>query len=53
VISVDLCHLANIAQFTGGSLNLDPKNGSILKNREAEKLLGREYQPGWAPKVSI
>jgi len=51
IISVNLCHLANIAQFTGGSLTIDPQNGAIIKNREAEKKVSREYEPGWAPKV--
>jgi predicted dehydrogenase len=51
IISVNLCHLANIAQFTGGYLQTDPQNGGIIKNKEAQKLTGREYEPGWAPKI--
>jgi predicted dehydrogenase len=47
--SVLLCHLANIAQRTGNSLDCDEKNGHILHDPNAMKLWQREYQPGWAP----
>lgn len=46
-----LCHLGNIAQRTGRSLNCDPQNGHILADSEAMALWGREYEPGWEPKV--
>jgi predicted dehydrogenase len=46
-----LCHLGNIAQRTGTSLNCDPTNGHILDNTEAMKLWSREYEPGWEPQV--
>jgi hypothetical protein len=46
-----LCHLGNIAQRTGTTLNCDPTNGHILDNDEAAKLWKREYEPGWEPKV--
>jgi len=45
-----LCHLANIAYRTGKRLEIDPSNGHI-KDAEAMKLWGREYQPGWEPEV--
>ena len=46
-----LCHLGNIAQRTGRTLNCDPKNGRIVGDKEAIALWGREYEPGWEPKV--
>jgi predicted dehydrogenase len=46
-----LVQLGNIAWRTGQTLEIDPKNGHILKNKEAQKLWGREYAKGWEPKV--
>jgi predicted dehydrogenase len=46
-----LCHLGNIAYRTSSVLNTDPTNGHILGNEAAENLWGREYAPGWEPKV--
>jgi len=50
-ISVDLGHLANISQFTGETLKLDPRTGRILNSKKALNMLGRDYEPGWEPKV--
>jgi predicted dehydrogenase len=49
--SVLLCHLANIAQRTGGVLHCDPSNGKILNNADAMKLWQREYEKEWEPAV--
>lgn len=49
-ISTYLCHIANIASRVGRQIETDPSNGTIY-DREAMKLWGREYEPGWEPKV--
>lgn len=45
-----LCHLGNIAWRTGKPVELDP---STHKPKDADqlKLWGRDYRPGWEPKV--
>ena len=42
--------LGNIAQRVGRGLTTNPENGHIQGDPEAEKLWGREYEPGWEPK---
>ncbi|MEM6646731.1 MAG: gfo/Idh/MocA family oxidoreductase, partial [Bacteroidota bacterium] len=49
--SVLLCHLGNIAQFTGRSLYLNPADGTIIGDRQAMDMWSRDYEPGWAPVV--
>jgi len=46
-----LVQLGNIAQRTGSTLEIDPKNGHILNNKEAMKYWERTYQKGWEPTV--
>ncbi len=46
-----LVQLGNIAQRTGGSLNIDPTNGHILNNVNAQKLWDRSYEKGWEMKL--
>jgi predicted dehydrogenase len=46
-----LCHLGNIAWRTGHTLNIDPANGHILGDAQAQALWSRDYRPGWEPKV--
>jgi predicted dehydrogenase len=49
--SVLLCHLGNIAQYTGRKLKTDPTNGHVVSDSDAMKYWSRSYAPGWAPTV--
>ena len=49
--SVLLCHLGNIAQYTGRALKTDPGNGHIAGDADATRYWSREYAAGWAPSV--
>ncbi len=42
-----LVQLGNIAQRVGTSLKINPENGHIIENDEAQKLWSRSYEPGW------
>ena len=46
-----LVQLGNIAQRSNSALEINPKNGHILNNKEALKYWSRTYQPGWEPKL--
>ena len=46
-----LVQLGNIAQRVGNSLDINPQNGHILKNKAAKKLWSREYEKGWEMKL--
>ena len=46
-----LCHLGNIAWYTGRILKTSPKDGHIIGDPEAMKYWSRSYAPGWAPTV--
>jgi len=49
--SVLLCHLGNIAQWTGRALKVDPATGRIQGDDAAMAYWQREYAPGWTPTV--
>lgn len=49
--SVMAMQLGNISWRVGRDLHLDPKNGHIKNDPEAQKLWSRTYEPGWEPKV--
>lgn len=49
--SVVAMQLGNIAWRVGRDLKIDPKNGHIIDDKEAQKLWGRVYEPGWEPKI--
>jgi predicted dehydrogenase len=46
-----LVQLGNIAQRVGRSLDIDPANGHIKNDSEANKLWSREYEKGWEMKI--
>ena len=43
--------IGNIAWRLGRDIKLDPKNGHIIGDPEAQKLWGRTYEKGWEPKI--
>ena len=49
--SVMAMQLGNISWRVGRDLHLDPKNGHIINDPEAQKLWSRTYEKGWEPKV--
>ncbi|MGE3779269.1 MAG: Gfo/Idh/MocA family protein [Pirellulaceae bacterium] len=46
-----LSHLGNIAHRVGRTLHCNDRNGHILNDEPAMALWGREYAPGWEPRV--
>ena len=46
-----LMQLANISLRTGRTLDINPANGHIIKDKDAQKLWSRKYEKGWEPKV--
>ena len=49
--SVLLCHLGNIAQHTGMTLDCNPTNGHVYNAKVMRKMWGRTYEPGWEMNV--
>ncbi|SEL39220.1 Gfo/Idh/MocA family protein [Parapedobacter koreensis] len=43
--------LSNISWRVKRDLQINPENGHIIGDAEAEKLWSRAYEPGWEPKV--
>ena len=43
--------LANISLRVGHDLKIDPDNGHIIGDKEAQKLWSRKYEKGWEPKA--
>ncbi|HHU96501.1 MAG: Gfo/Idh/MocA family oxidoreductase [Bacteroidota bacterium] len=50
-ISTQLMQLSNISHLLGKSLNVDPQRGTVIGEKEAERLWAREYAQGWELKV--
>lgn len=50
-ISTTLALLGNISQRTKSTLQTNPINGHILKNKAASKLWSRQYEKGWEMKL--
>jgi predicted dehydrogenase len=50
-ISTLLVQLGNISQRVGHSLEINPENGHILGDKNAQKLWAREYEKGWEMKL--
>ncbi|MCA9191324.1 MAG: Gfo/Idh/MocA family oxidoreductase [Planctomycetales bacterium] len=48
-----LCHLGNIAQRTGRTVNTDSSNGHIQNDPEQTKLWRREYHANWEAAVTL
>jgi predicted dehydrogenase len=49
--SVVSMQLGNISWRVGRDLKIDPSNGHIIGDKEAQKLWSREYEKGWEPKI--
>jgi predicted dehydrogenase len=50
-VAVTMLQLSNIAWEVNRELRLDPKDGRIQGDDEAMKMWGRDYEPGWEPRV--
>ena len=46
-----LMQLANISVRVGRSININPADGRIVNDSEAQRFWGRSYEPGWEPRV--
>lgn len=50
-ISTMLCHLGNMAQDVGKTLEVDTKTGKVLNSEKAMSTWKRTYEEGWEPKL--
>lgn len=50
-MSTQLVQLGNIAQRVGHSLRIDSFTGRILDAPDSQPYWGRDYEPGWKPKI--
>lgn len=46
-----LMQLANISYRTGRTLDINPADGHIISDHEAERFWSRSYEPGWEARV--
>ena len=46
-----LMQLGNISLRTGRTLNINPADGRIIGDGDAQRFWSRSYEPGWEPKV--
>jgi len=49
-ISMAMVHYLNLAYRIGKGFDIDDKSGRMY-DRDAMKLWGRDYEPGWEPKI--
>ncbi len=50
-VSTMLCHLGNMAQDAGHTLEINTTTGKVLNDDAAMKNWKREYEKGWEPKL--
>ncbi|MDR0714004.1 MAG: Gfo/Idh/MocA family oxidoreductase [Bacteroidales bacterium] len=46
-----LMQLANISLRTGRTLDINPADGHIVGDSDAQRFWNRSYEPGWEPKI--
>ena len=46
-----MCHLGNISYKLGRMIKFDPETRTIVGDKDATALWGREYRKGWEPIV--
>jgi predicted dehydrogenase len=49
-VTMTMVHYSNIAYRIGRGFDIDGRTG-MMYDREAMELWGREYEPGWKPKI--